>query len=108
MTGISPASSGASGVSMGAMSGENSRLKALEQKLGKLEKEKEKAAKAHNKDKERELEKEIQKVKQQIGQLKAKEGKKQEQQEEEEKEEKDRYGQKVPDEVLGNMVDVYG
>ena len=38
MTGISPASSGASGVSMGAMSGENSRLKALEQKLGKLEK----------------------------------------------------------------------
>ena len=104
MTGISPASSGASGVSMGAMSGENSRLKALEQKLGKLEKEKEKAAKAHNKDKERELEKEIQKVKQ----LKAKEGKKQEQQEEEEKEEKDRYGQKVPDEVLGNMVDVYG
>lgn len=108
MTGISPASSGTFGIQAGAMSSSGSpRLKALEQKLGKLEKEKEKAAKANNKDKERELEKEIQKVKQEIEQLKAKENRKQQKQEEQKGEETP-YGQKHPDEALGNLVDVYG
>ena len=60
----------------GSQTGENPRLRALEQKLEKLNKEKEKAVKSKNRDKVRELEKEIEQVRQQIEELKQKEKKK--------------------------------
>lgn len=59
-------------------SGKSPRLAALEQKLLRLNNEKEKAVRNKDKEKERKLEQEIQAVRQQIQQLKQKEKKEQE------------------------------
>ncbi|MCI8660968.1 MAG: hypothetical protein HFG54_12130 [Lachnospiraceae bacterium] len=59
-------------------SGKNPQLAALEQKLQRLNNEKEKAIRNKDKEKERKLEQEIQAVKQKIAQLKQKEKKEQE------------------------------
>ena len=78
ISGISP------GISAAAVSpqnisgsGKSPRLAALEQKLQRLNSEKEKAVRNKDKEKERKLEQEIQAVRQQIQQLKQKEKKEQ-------------------------------
>ncbi len=107
MTGINPVSIPVSGGVQGVpVSSSSPRLKALEQKLEKLKKEKEEAVHNNDRDKKRELEKEIQKVEQQIEQLKRKE--KQKKEKKEEKEDFSAYGQKIPDSQLGNTIDLYG
>ncbi|MCI8417732.1 MAG: hypothetical protein HFI33_09650 [Lachnospiraceae bacterium] len=66
-----------------ASSGENPRLRSLEQKLQQLTKEKKEALANQDTEKAKALEKEIQSVKQQIQELKEKEKKKKEKKEEE-------------------------
>lgn len=111
MTGINPTSIPVSGGSqMAPAASSNPRLKALEQKLEKLKKEKEEAVHNNDGDKKRELEKEIQKVEQQIEQLKRKEKQKKDKQDEKEEGKGNLagYGQKIPDAYLGNVMDLYG
>lgn len=68
---ISPAGSGAAG-----SRGEDAQIKALEQRLSQLEKEKRAAAQSKDTEKERRIEKQIQEIQRRIEQLRQKESEK--------------------------------
>ncbi len=73
MMGLSGMSFGTPSVDMSNFSGgDDSRIKSLEQKLQRLNKEKRKAAENNDVEKEKKLEKQIEQVKKQIDQLKRK------------------------------------
>ena len=110
MTGINPTSVPVSGgVQAGPAASSNPRLKALEEKLDRLKKEKEEAVRNHDRDRKRELEHEIRQVERQIEQLKKKEKQKQKEDKDMDREKEDLpYGPKLPDSRLGNVIDLYG
>ena len=81
ISGISPSASPAPANTNSPAGGADSQIKALEQKLQQLTKEKGKAVKAKDEDKAKKIEEQIQEIKKQIAELKRQKSKKHEKEE---------------------------